>query len=72
MTAADFSVKSMTAIEKNLAVGLWSSRAIRSRDLYDRLRCDAVNDIFATSVSNADWMPPIERQQSGALTHRFF
>ena len=30
MTAADFSVKSMTAIEKNLAVGLWSKTAITS------------------------------------------
>jgi hypothetical protein len=38
----------------------------------DRLRCPAVKDFPAASVSNGDGMPPIERRQSGTLIHRLF
>ena len=36
------------------------------------LRCSAVNEILATSVSNVDWTPPLDSRQSGrTLIYRF-
>ena len=50
----------------------WSSRAIGGRGLYDRLRCPAVKDFSAASVSNADWTPLIQRQLYGITTVKVF